>query len=64
MGNDSITHIAAGDVAYGGSGHDSLSIDSTGFKRAAGNLGDDTLTLAGFGMTLDFAALARPSQHK
>ncbi|MFZ1873827.1 MAG: integrin alpha, partial [Chania sp.] len=57
LGNDRISNIGTGDVAYGGGGNDTVSIVGTDFVRVDGGLGIDTLELGGQNMHLNLAEM-------
>jgi hypothetical protein len=56
-GNDTLKGGGGRDVLYGGAGDDVISIADLQFQRIDGGLGEDTLALAGSGMTLDMATV-------
>ncbi|MEM6312446.1 MAG: LamG-like jellyroll fold domain-containing protein [Planctomycetota bacterium] len=57
-GDDLITDIAAGDVAYGGVGDDLFEISSAAFHRINGGAGADSVRLIG-GVALDLVDVGR-----
>ena len=52
-GDDSFTAIAMNDVVRGGAGDDNISVTALDFAAIDGGTGQDTLVLAGAGLTLD-----------
>ena len=52
-GADTFTEIATGDVVRGGAGDDRISVTSLDFGHIDGGTGNDTLVLAGPGLSLD-----------
>ncbi|MFZ1873190.1 MAG: Ig-like domain-containing protein [Chania sp.] len=62
LGNDRISNIGTGDVAYGGGGNDTISIVGTDFVRVDGGLGIDTLKLDGQNMHLNLAEMGQKVQ--
>jgi hypothetical protein len=57
QGNDFLIGNGGADVLIGGQGNDVLHVGDTGFARATGGNGTDTLSLAGAGMTLNLDAI-------
>ena len=52
-GDDSFTAIATNDVVRGGAGDDTISVTALDFAAIDGGTGQDTLVLAGAGLSLD-----------
>jgi hypothetical protein len=57
-GDDTLAGNGGADVLIGGGGDDVIRVSGTGFARAMGGTGTDTLALDGAGLALDLEAIA------